>query len=54
MPLEPCGEGGVKNGGCPWIRTGTSHVTVHCPPVARHSGVAAGAAISSPYETPPL
>ena len=30
---------------------GTSRTTMHCSPMARHSGVAAWAAISFPYET---
>ena len=36
----------------PGFELGTSHTTMYCPPMARHSDVAAQAAISCPYETP--
>ena len=35
----------------PGIELGASRTTMHCPPMARHLGVAAQAAISFPYET---
>ena len=31
--------------------TGVSRTTMHCPPLARHSGVATRAAILCPYDT---
>ena len=46
------GKGGVKQWGFPLgFEPGTSRTTMHCSPMARHSGVAALAAISFPYET---
>ena len=46
------GKGGVKKWGFPLgSEPGTSRTTMHCSPMARHSGVAARAAISFPYET---
>ena len=35
----------------PGYEPGVSRTTMHCPPLARHSGVAARAAISCPYDT---
>ena len=46
------GKGGVKKWGFPMgFEPGTPRTTMHCSPMARHSGVAARAAISFPYET---
>ena len=46
------GKGGVKKWGFPLgFEPGTPRTTMHFSPMARHSGVAARAAISFPYET---
>ena len=34
----------------PGYEPGVSRTTMHCPPLARHLGVAARAAISCPYD----
>ena len=53
-PFLFLGKGGFKNWGfppTPGCEPGTSRITMHCPPMARHLGVTAWAAILFPYET---
>ena len=38
----------------PGYEPGVFRTTMYCPPLARHSGVAAQASISFPYETGPF
>ena len=44
-------EGSKNRGFPPGYESGVSRTTMHCTPLARHSGVAARATILYPYDT---